>query len=381
LKNQLLEEENKHLQTTRTFAERKTSGKSEILIPSSKISKILSDFDTILDSQTNEITSLIADREKLSSLCLAALSLLSHQERILQKFKAANAKLLRFVGGKEEPYDSVVKDFRALGMDVSGNLASTHRAALVASAASSADHSDAVGCSEAERIVRMLPPSSMDDASIRTITKFVLQQARLNEESERELVRLRAARNESVELLRRILPKNARRATAGELLEAVDLVAHRAEECERLAATFTALSDALAANAAKAGADCRLPLNRILFWLQNPTAEVDVSREIGALVRGPEEAKSETALSVSTLIADLDAVQGALLAKGGSGGGSSIIRQIQRLKRSVNEMKTRLRTWDAERRQFIQAKFGKDMDPETTWPEICAFLLKRRSSR
>ena len=92
--------------------------KQESLPYSSNIQNIqpfLSDFDTLLENQGNDISSLINDRDTLSKLIFQSLSIISYQDMYLKKFETSINKLFSLISNPEQNYSSLIIDFEKLG--------------------------------------------------------------------------------------------------------------------------------------------------------------------------------------------------------------------------------------------------------------------------
>ena len=76
LRNQILEQQAKFLDPPKP---REIQQSSEQMIPVSEVSHILEDFDSLLASQSEEISKLMDDRDKLSTICFQCLTVISKQ--------------------------------------------------------------------------------------------------------------------------------------------------------------------------------------------------------------------------------------------------------------------------------------------------------------
>lgn len=124
LNNNLLEEENKTLRASQLPSKPQTSKDDET---PKKVFSVLNDFDSLMSSQGSQIAHLIEDRERLVVLSFNALTLLSKQESIINKFENATKKLLQYISERGESAVPAIREFSFLGFDISKEIDTLQR--------------------------------------------------------------------------------------------------------------------------------------------------------------------------------------------------------------------------------------------------------------
>ena len=292
LKNQLLTEENKLLQTTRAQPQQEKPKDAGKMIPQARVSQVLSDFDSLLEQQSKEISELIADKDKLSAICFSSLTLLNAQENYITKFKAATQKLLRFVSKSGETIDSVARDFKSIGIDVSNDLKTVHRSIQVNSITSmlNSETSKMIDASEVEQIIQLIPQTQMNDSAMKVVVTYLTQQINATKEYERTINEVKKQKEDSDKVLSKLLykikPANQKKFSLQDAFEQIDALNKRSEYCTSLESMLSNLVDTFAAFGDKFDHDPDIQrcLGRIRFWIQTPSSDVDIVQEIDFLL-------------------------------------------------------------------------------------------------
>ena len=293
LKNQLLTEENKLLQTTRAQPVQTTPKQPEgKTISQTRVSQVLSEFDTLLEQQSKEINELLSDKNRLSSVCFASLSLLNSQEYYITKFKTATQKLLRFVSKGGETLESVAREFKAIGIDVTPDLNVVNRAIQVNSIVSmlNTETSKIVDGKEVEQIIQMLPQTQLNDTAMRVIVQYLVQQINATKEYERNIQSITKTKDETEKMLSKLMnklkPNNTRRFTVTDALHEIENLVERESRCKSLEQMISSLVETFAQFGLKFDHDPDIQrcLGRIRFWVQNPQSDVNIVQEIDFLL-------------------------------------------------------------------------------------------------
>ena len=293
LKNQLLTEENKLLQTTRAQPiqpiQKQPEGKT---ISQTRVSQVLSEFDSLLEQQSKEINELLSDKNRLSSVCFASLSLLNSQEYYITKFKTATQKLLRYVSKGGETIENVAREFKAIGIDVIPELNVVNRAIQVNSIVSmlNTETSKIVDGKEVEQIIQMLPQTQLNDNAIRVIVQYLVQQINATKEYERNIQTLTKTKDETEKMLSKLMnklkPNNTRKFTVTDALNEIENLIERDKRCKSLEQMISSLVETFAQFGLKFDHDPDIQrcLGRIRFWVQNPQSDVNIVQEIDFLL-------------------------------------------------------------------------------------------------
>ena len=293
LKNQLLTEENKLLQTTRAQpqqpAPKQTEGK---MISQTRVSQVLTEFDSLLEQQSKEISELISDKDRLSAVCFSSLTLLNAQENYITKFKSATQKLISFVSKSGETLESVARDFKAIGIDVTQDLNTVNRAIQVNNIASllNTETAKMVDASEVEQILQMIPQTQMNDAAMRVVVQYLIQQINASKQYEMTIQNVQKAKDDTDKLLGRLVnklkPNNTKRFTVADALSEVEKLQSRDSYCRTLESMVSSLVETFASFGLKFDSDPDIQrcLGRIRFWVQNPRSDVNIVQEIDFLL-------------------------------------------------------------------------------------------------
>ncbi|EAY21170.1 hypothetical protein TVAG_283390 [Trichomonas vaginalis G3] len=291
LKNQLLEEENKLLQATRVVPPQKPQ-ETVKMIPQTKVTEVLLGFDQLIEQNSKEINKLMNDRDRLSSVCFNSISLISSQEIIIKKFKSATQKLLRFVNHYGETYESIVRDFRSLGIDVSSDLNSINRTYQVNTIINnvSLDNKKKVDSSEIQQILQLLPKTNMNDASLKTVTQYLYQQIDAEKEYKNTIEEL-SNQKKQVEvdyntLLAKLCTNQTKKVNLKHAMEQIDIYNQRSKQASNLENLVSNLVDTFASFGDRFDNDPDIQrcLSRIRFWLQGSPAEINIVQEIDFLL-------------------------------------------------------------------------------------------------
>lgn len=412
LQKELLEEQNKLLESTKQPPQKEKN--TEQSIPSSQVSKILSDFDTLLEMQGREITQLMNDRDKLSSICFLSLSLISQQEIFLKKFQNGTQKLIQFMSSGDSSYDSVIQDFSALGYDIQSIVNSVQRKIDVQQLVESLNRYDSppIDPNEVIRIINELPNINLTGDSLQIVTQFIMQQIssqkRLISEIDEQRARFKELKEKLNQAIQACKPPGAAKFGLKDLtrryLELQEKCT-KSENLEQLSRQIVEVFEAFGSRFPD-NSDTQRCLMRIRFWLDNPESEVDVIQEIDFLLglcipskvidknADNSSALSETTSSVTSLIERIGITKKTIQTSDFNINTneqknipttlqtatfeSDLLSQIRLLRREVSEMKERFVNDDEERKRFIFKHFKKSIPQSTKWPQVCEYLLSSR---
>jgi hypothetical protein len=282
LKNQLLEEENRLLRSRK-------SGEP-ILAPasdSSRLSHLLDGFDSLFQSQGEEISQLISDRDRLSNLSFSSLDLISKQDSIIQKFRSAIARLLSFISEGEDSSSSIIKEFASLGIDITREIQQMQSRISIARICSGSS-GEPVQDDEILRLVNELPRAAHNPIILERITRYITQQISQKENLHKSLQsrnsRIRKLRNErrqlaslfaikrSSQLIETITEKYA------EFSDTIDTLQGRTSILEEVMNVIVQFSNRFSSDV-----NVKCCVSRILRWLEAPDA-VDVTQEVNFLL-------------------------------------------------------------------------------------------------
>ena len=403
LKIQLLEEENRLLQVTRAQTIYKPDEKSGQSIPTIKVTQILSDFDNLLETQSHEISKLMVDRDRLSAVCFKSLSLINTQGMFLNKLKAATTKFIKYACKNGETFDSVLRDFHSLGMDVTSELNYFHRANQVSSIiqsvggqnniinnqnASATDTS--INIEQVEQILRNLPSTSMNDNSIQIISKYLMQQVQQHKENIQLLEQARLQKLEIEKNLQTIINRlksgNSKKAGVQDALQAIDDLKKKSIEASRIQSQFKQLIETLASfgDRVENDSDIQRCLSRIRLWLQTPNVDISIIQEVDFLIGmltttgvnnnispGSNKHGCDSIESVGPLVDELDKFRQCIFTPRKE---RDMASQVRELRIAVSEMRDKLERAERERRNYISKRFGKKLPPCSSWPVICDYI-------
>jgi hypothetical protein len=377
LKYQLLEEHNKLLEATRVTAPQ--LGPPPHSIAAAKVSKILEDFDSLLNVQSFEISKLMEDRDRLSAVCFHALNLLNRQDATITRFRRGFESLARYAQNRGESVEAFSHDFVSLGLDMSPILSGAHRPVDVDCLI------EKLGLNrstiDANEVLRSV--SGLDSRALEVVTSFVMQQVsrqkQLTKAIEMEREKLRSLRSKwaaIVSLLKPSAPqKMGSRAVVFELTrlkKGVERLEATTALVRQLVTTFESF-----ANRFPDIPDIERCLVRIRSWLQSDTSDVDVVQEVDFLLglclpapleRGEHESSSTASSEIRPIAKERQPSQL----------DAEMIRQIRELKATVCQMKQQIRVSDDERRAFLSRHFKRSLPITTRWSEICEYLLSSR---
>ena len=389
LKKELLEEQVKLLQATQQSTKTKTE---ENTISSTQVSKILSDFDTLLDIQGKEIYQLMTDRDKLSNICFSALSVISQQEIYLKRFQNGTQKLIQFMSSSDSSLESVIQDFATLGFDIHSIVSSVQRKMDIQLLVESLNRIDSppIDPNEVIRIINELPNVNLNGDSLQTVTQFILQQIsaqkNLMNEIEEQKMKQHDLKNKLNSILTACKPNTISRNGKTqipnqnskftvkdvinrylEMQEAVSKVEEIKNLSRKIVQVFEAFGSRFPDNS-----DTQRCLMRIRFWLENPDSEIDVVQEIDFLLglcipsKVPEADEESTSTlsdstsSISCLMERIGIAKQNLQTsfthqqiQAPSSFENDMLNQIQSLKQEFSDMKDRIRISNEERRRFI----------------------------
>lgn len=410
LQKELLEEKNKLLESTKSLPQKEKI--AEQTIPSSQVSKILSDFDALLEMQGKEITKLMNDRDKLSSICFLSISLISQQEIYLKKFQNGTQKLIQFMSSGDSSYDSVIQDFSSLGYDIQSIVNSVQRKLDIQQLVESLNRYDSppIDPNEVIRIINELPNINLAGDSLQTVTQFIMQQIssqkKLISEIDERKARFKELKGRLNQLIQDCKPPGTTKFTLNDLtrryLELQDKCS-KSDNLERISRQVVEVFEAFGSRFPD-DSDTQRCLMRIRFWLDNPESEVDIIQEIDFLLglcipskvpdRNTDNLStiSDTTSSVSSLIERIGITKKSIQSNetnfnfNGHKNISSIplpttsfesdlLAQIRLLKKEVTEMKEQILSAEEERKKFILKHFKKSIPQTTKWSQVCEYLL------
>lgn len=406
LQKELLEEQNKLYESTKS--QPKKEKPAEQSIPSSQVSKILSDFDTLLEVQSKEIAQLMNDRDKLSSICFTSIGLISQQEIYLKRFQNSTQKLIQSITSGDTLYDSVIQDYASLGYDIQSVVSSVQRKLDLQQLIESLNRIDMppIDPNEVVRIINELPDIGVTGNSLQTVTQFIMQQIstqkRLLSEIDEQKSRVKELKSKLAQIIQTCKPAGATKFTAKDVIrrhlelqekcskiqKLEDVAHHTVEVFETFGSRFPENSDT------------QRCLMRIRFWLENPDSEVDVVQEINFLLglcipsKVPDQDNSsvlsDSSSSVSALIERIGITKNNIQSNGQAiltqqttqnqqtSFESDMITQIRLLKKEVIEMKEQIRASEEEKKKFIARHFPKSIPQSTKWPQICEYLMSSK---
>jgi hypothetical protein len=376
LKYQLLEEHNKLLEGATSRPQLSHPPHS---ISPARVSKILEDFDRLLNVQSAEISRLMEDRDRLSAVCFQSLDLLNRQDSTIARFRRGFENLVRYAQNGGESVESFAQDFISLGLDVSPILSGAHRSIDIDGLIEklNLNHS-AVDANEVLRSV-----SALDSRALEVVTSFVMQQVarqrQMTEMIETEREKRRSIQSKWAAIVGLLKPSGPLKMGSR---DAVFELIRLKKGVERLAAT-TALVRQLVATFESFGGrfpdnpDIERCLVRIRLWLQSETSEVDVVQEVdfllglclpASLERGESESSSTASSDIGPVVKERQPSQL----------DTEMIRQIRELKQTVGQMKQQIHVSDDERKAFLARHFKRSLPITTRWSEICEYLLSSR---
>lgn len=355
LKIQLLEEENKLLQATRVALPPKPQENIK-MVPQSKVTEVLIGFDQILEQNSKEINALLSNRDRLSNVCFNSLALISTQELYIQKFKSSTQKLLRFFANNNESMDSVIKDFKSLGIDVSSELNAIKKQSQVNNFVSNItiDTTRNVDSNEIQQILQMLPQMQINDSSMKTIAQYILQQVNRDKEAKKSIDDLKIEKEKIEQDYQKLLTKlcaKSKKVNLKYAMEQIELYSKNEKQTKSLENMITSLVHTFAQFGNRFGndSDTQRCLNRINFWLQGSAVDIDIVQEIDFLLgMCLTERKSRKGTSHCYNEDYPNRHKNCMYEK-------NMIRQVKQLKESVIDMKGRLE--DVNRSHYRKANY------------------------
>lgn len=352
LKIQLLEEENKLLQTTRVVAPQKKQENVKT-IPQSKVTEVLLGFDQLIEQNSKEISALLNDRDKLSSICFNSLALISSQELVIQKFKSAIQKLFRFLANSNESVEPVIRDFRTFGIDVSNELNSLKRQIQVTNFVSNItiDPKQKVDAKDIQQILKFLPQMPMNESSMKTVAQYLMQ--RVDDEiAYNKMIEELTAQKQSIEkdyqkLLSKLCEKS-KKVNLKHALEQIEAYTRTEKQLNSNETLISNLVDTFVQFGDKFGKDLDIQncVSRIRFWNQGSIPQIDIIQEIDFLLgmciteRKVKKVMTDNYNNDSSSEPKLKKCR---LEK-------KIIRQVKEIKENVIDMKDKLE--DANRKHY-----------------------------
>ena len=373
LQKQVLEEQNKLLEAMKSH---KPHQPTEQMIPSSQVSQALEDFDALLSSQSDEITKLMEDRDKLSSLCFKCLTAISRQDISLTKLHNGITRLAECAATGCAGYESIKQEFEGFGCDITSIVSLVQRNANVDGMnmilASGSGHR--VDQNEVLRILNELPNIAFDSESLHTVTEYIMQQISKEKQMNETLMEEKEKRRK----LQAKLMAMTSAVTSGERIGVREALSE-IERLKRYSAktqTMTQITNQIVQTFESFGErfpkseDTEKCLSRIRAWLQHHDCQVDVVQEIdfllGMCVGSHREMESEPGIEKKQIEYKSAVPDREMLA------------QIRELKRSVCEMKRQIRLSDSERRSFISNHCESTLPLTAKWSQICEYLLSRQ---
>lgn len=378
LQKQLLEEQNKLYSVTRTSPTQETTS-IQPSIPSSQVSHILEDFDTLLELQGKEINKLMEDRDTLSNLCFKAINLINTQENTINRYHNGAQKLINCMSHPGESFESVTQDLASLGIKISGNVANMEFYQMNDAMQSV---QTPVNEQEALSILDNLPNASFNRDSIDKISAFIIQQKRRHEDLIDEIDSQKSRRKSVQQQLNSILhslnPSRSmtiREASAyiASMKESIINLENKSNITKRIVETFHQFGSRFPNHP-----DVEKCLLRIQFWLQNATSdEVDVVQEIDFMLGLCINIKNEDNESVQSEVEVYKTMpnNNSYQPYQQSQNDALMLKQVLELKNAVLQMKEQIHQADIERRSFISRNFRKALPYTARWSQICEYIL------
>jgi hypothetical protein len=369
LEKTMLVEENKLLGATKEILPKQVS--QERMIPASRVSHVLSEFDGLLAAQSREIAQLMDDRDKLCTVCFSSLGVINRQDLLLGKLKSS-LKRMSELDRNGESFEAVNHDMAALGFDLSAVL-STNR--MESEGISELVGAQNIDSDEVVRIINEMAGLRLDSDSQQTVTAFVLQQASeiksLTETVASEKAKRQQTKGKLASLVNAIMADQ--RVTMRQVIAEINQLKRCAAKLDEVAAMNQRIVEIFEQFGGRFPnvPDTERCLTRIRYWMQNRNSEVDVCQEIdfllGMVLPGEGGGGSDEDSGSSEIPAPKnDRIE------------TDMVRQLRQLKQTVCEMKEQSRASEEERRTFISRNLKHRLASSARWPQICEYILSHK---
>lgn len=425
LKNNLLEEENKTLRASIMPSRPQNSADDE---NPKKVFSVLNDFDGLLSSQGLQIGHLIEDREKLVILSFNALTLLSKQESIINKFEMATKKLLQFISERGESSVPAIREYSFLGFDISKEIETLQRSFYI-SKVMKTDDGEVIDDKDILDIVNDLSRNPSNQKTIQKVLNYITHQTQEKDILRSQLKKEERLKEKEIKNLLRIFKhlhissNNSKNNTADinnqescnydisiVLLEIKKLrkLAHDSYDYLFIIHEIVNILTKSAQRNCHNDENVVYCIKRLKRWLEVPKTRINLCQEINYLINtlsgtyfpydqvqfdlndNYEYQKNDlNANDVFNVGEDIDlssvSVDSVLnkieIEKKSQQQSQEIYQQLDELRETVEELRNELLQIDSERKDFIQNNLSGTVSKSTSWKKICLHLLNKLKNR
>ena len=368
LKIKILEEENKILSVTRQPIYQKPQI-IEPSIPTSKISNLLTDFDILLENQSNEISKLTKEKEILSKLCFKSLDLVEEQDKLIQKFKRSIKKLISYICQNGENLNSIQQEFKDIDIDIIKEIPKLENFLNFSIFIDQfkLNSNLKININEIENLLNEIPKIGLNNNSLIIIFNYLKNYIENEKNLNQKINELEIENNEinkSLELIFNNLNKKFK-ININEAIEIILILKNNFKENKFKEKILNKLIFTIINFIEKTfqDPDIQKCLNRINLWKETYSNDIDIIQEIDFLMGlcfiGRNKIKKNNEIFNKELNNEKEMLQ-----------------QILDLKDIVKDMRERLHLADNERMKFIKNKLKNKLPLNSQWTEICDYLLK-----
>lgn len=375
LKNQLLEEENKLLKETRSTPQiietkPKTSGQAI---------NILSQFDSIFETQGKEITELITDRDTLVNLAFSAINLAAAQENQLNSYNQAINNMISFISDKGIPTASITQELKSLGIDATSAFDLYKRKTSIQSLIPSG-----IDDEELIQALESLPKAHTSTKSMEIVANFVLKQIDERKELRKQLQKEQETNKKLVDTTNQIY-SYFKCNDNKKIIRKVNEMKRRLNELQQTESVPHEIAAMVIQFSTRFATDKNIKncIKRMEKWEEDRKSGIDICQEINFMLG----LLTHAGLYKSINFNDSDSVDSYLMnsknTKIEQQSFSSVISeddtfsksQLEKLNESLESMQAKFSKNEVERQKFIKKHLNGQLSESASWSRICSYLL------